>query len=287
MSLTLEEELKYRGITELPAIINPSDELLKTLELYSSLPISEAEREYNRMSLKEALYDAKKFLNYYYDLRKVNYAQTIRIIGKDIHIGRAVSPLKLPVRLYESGDVFSGNIETAIAKNGSIYFLAINLSNIVTEQTSTSYVHEVTHTQLEGRAGAINDYYNIEVLSIFNELFHASILDIDEKTLKVNDARRIFEMAITAATLRNFADGLCELSTREQLDCCKYLVSDLKAYNLFTLFYYGNDELKNDILDGVQAVFDGYLTVEELLEKFNITFENSQNNERVLSYFKR
>ena len=73
----------------------------------------------------------------------------------------------------------------------------------------------------------------------------------------------------------------------ELLDCCKYLISGLKAYNLFIKFYYANDELKNEILDDIQAVFDGYLTVEELLLKHDISYENSQNKQVLIKYFSR
>ncbi len=287
MAITKDDEILKRGM-KIPEIINPSDTLLQTLEKYTFLPISKVDYGVSPMELKDALYDAKKFLNYYYKLQKVPTVTIKKVLGHEVHFGRTINPLSLAIKLYDSGDIFSGYLTEVLTKDKiHILFTDINLSQEITEQTSASYVHEITHTQVDHLVGSVNDYYNVEVLSVFNELFHASILDKDEKILRLNDARRIYEMSISAAELRNHHDGISEIERDELLDCCKYLVSDLKAYNLFTLFYYGNDSLKNNILDGIQEVFDGYLTVEELLERFNITYENSQNNERVLTYFKR
>ena len=157
----------------------------------------------------------------------------------------------------------------------------------MTEQTSSSYVHEITHTQLDSLRGSIQEYYNMEVLSIFNELFHASILDKDERILRLNDSRRIYEMSITAQELRDHHNGKSPMSRDELLDCCKYLVSDLKAYQLFAIFYSANDTLKNEILDDIQSIFDGYMTLEELLNKYEITLESIENSPQILKYYKR
>ena len=54
-------------------------------------------------------------------------------------------------------------------------------------------------------------------------------------------------MAVTANELREYHEGKSKMERSELLDCCKYLVSGLKAYSLFIRFYYANDELKNEI----------------------------------------
>lgn len=154
-------------------------------------------------------------------------------------------------------------------------------------QTSSSYVHEITHTQVDSLKGSLEEYYNVEVLSIFNELFHASILDKDEKILRLNDSRRIYEMSITAQELRKNFDGKNNMDRNELLDCCKYLISDLKAYDLFITFYNANNSVKNDILDDVQSVFDGIITVEELLAKYDVTLDSIEDSPKMLKYFKR
>lgn len=284
-----DTEIIKRGLNSYPRIINPSDELLSTLKSLEELGIAKTEYQIHQMNINEALYDAQKFLLYYYKLRKVPYLHMIKILGINIHILRHINPLKLPINLIPTEDIFSGSVTEVLTNNPKhhIIFREINLSQTTSEHTSASYIHEITHTQLDRLKHSIREYYNLEVLSIFNELFHASILDEDEHLLRLNDSRRIYEMSITAQELRDHHDGKSPMDRDELLDCCKYLVSGLKAYSLFIKFYYGEEELQNEILDDVQAVFDGYLTVEELLLKHEITYESSQNKQRLTKYFSR
>lgn len=282
-------EIIKRGLNANPQIINPSDELLSLLKYLEELPVAKTEYSVHQMNIDNALYDAQTFLKYYYDLRKIPYLHMHKVLGINIHFIREINPLKLPINLIPTEDIFSGSVTEILPKGGKphIIFREINLSQTITEHTSASYIHEVTHTQLDRLKGSIREYYNLEVLSIFNELFHASILDKDERILKLNDARRIYEMSITASELRDHHTGKSPMSRDELLDCCKYLVSGLKAYSLFIKFYYANDNIKNEILDCIQAVFDGYLTVEELLLKYDITYESSQNKQVLTKYFNR
>ena len=288
IKISKDEEIIKRNLNPHPDIIIPSQSLIDTLKQLEQLPIAQKEYEVHPMKLEESLYDAKTFLNYYYKLQDVPYLIIKKILGKEIHIVKPINPLKLPINLVENDDIFSGSVTEIITTTKfHIIFREINLSNHITEQSSSSYIHEITHTQIDRIKGALSDYYNLEILSIFNELFHASILDQQETILRLNDSRRIYEMSISAQELIEYHKGKSKNTRDELLDCCKYLISGLKAYNLFITFYYGSDKLKNDILDDIQSIFDGYLTLEELLEKYDITLENSQEPKRLIKYFSR
>lgn len=288
IKISKDEEIIKRNLNPHPDIIIPSQSLIDTLKQLEQLPIAQKEYEVHPMKLEESLYDAKTFLNYYYKLQDVPYLIIKKILGKEIHIVKPINPLKLPINLVENDDIFSGSVTEIITTTKfHIIFREINLSNPITEQSSSSYIHEITHTQIDRIKGALSDYYNLEILSIFNELFHASILDQQETILRLNDSRRIYEMSISAQELIEYHKGKSKNTRDELLDCCKYLISGLKAYNLFITFYYGSDKLKNDILDDIQSIFDGYLTLEELLEKYDITLENSQEPKKLIKYFNR
>lgn len=288
MTITKDQEIIRRGLTPNPEIICPSDELIKTLTELGQHRIASTEYQIHAMKLEDALYDAHEFLNYYYKLRKVPYLKIRKLLGLQIHTIRELNPLNLPINLIEADDVFSGSVtEIFIDRPPHIIFREINLTKVISEQTSSSYIHEITHTQLDRLKGSIREYYNLEVLSIFNELFHASILDKEERILKLNDSRRIHEMRVSAEELKDYHTGKSRMERDELLDCCKYLISGLKAYNLFITFYFANEELQNDILDDIQSIFDGYLTVEELLNKYEISYENSQEPKRLFKYFNR
>lgn len=286
--ITKDQEIVKRGLNANPKIYVPSDTLIETLHTLEKLPIAQTEYEVHKMKLEDALYDAHTFLNHYYKLRKVGHPVTKRIFGKDRLKIKMISPLKLPIILRPNDDIFSGSVSEVISKEGCyIIFREINLSEIVSEHTSASYIHEVTHTQIDGIQKSIREYYNLEVFSIFNELFHASILGNDERLLRLNDCRRIYEMSISAQELKDHHTGISPMSRDELLDCSKYLISGLKAYNLFITFYNSSNEIRNEILKDIQSIFDGYLTVEEVLLKYEATLDASQDQKRLTKYFSR
>ena len=286
--ITKDQEIIKRGLNSNPKIYVPNDTLIETLHSLEELPIAQTEYAVHPMKLEDALYDAHTFLDYYYKLRKVGHPVTKRIFGKERLKIKMISPLKLPIVLKPSDDIFSGSVSEVISKEGCyIIFREINLSSTISEHTSASYIHEVTHTQIDGIQRSIREYYNLEVFSIFNELFHASILGNDERILRLNDCRRIYEMSISAQELKDHSTGISPMSRDELLDCGKYLISGLKAYNLFITFYNGTTEIKNEILKDIQSIFDGYLTVEEVLLKYDATLEASQDSKRLIKYFNR
>ncbi|MDE5888699.1 MAG: hypothetical protein K2H20_01625 [Bacilli bacterium] len=90
------------------------------------------------------------------------------------------------------------------------------------------------------------------------------ILGSDERLLRLTDSRRICELNLIFDDLINYKNGTSKMSRDELLEDSKYAVSILKAYNLFNTFYYGSEKIKNEILDDIQCIFDGYLTLEEM-----------------------
>lgn len=289
ITLTKDEEIIKRRLKAYPEIINPSEELLSTLKKLKELNIATTDYPLHQMPITEALYDAQKFLLYYFRLNKVPYLHTAKILGINFQFVRNINPLKIPVNIVTNSDPLIGSVPEILSSNPRhhIVFREINLAHPTTEQTSCSYIHEITHTQLDRLKGTIREYYNSEVLSLFNEFFHAAVLDQSEKILKFDDARRIHEMSIIAQELRDYHDGKLEETRDELLEDSKYLVSILKAYNLFIKFYYGTEEVQSKILEGIQAVFDGYMTIEEFLLREEVTYENSQDEKKLLKYFSR
>lgn len=286
--ISKDDEIIKRALNPNPEIINPSDKLLDYLTQYSLLPIANKNYEVHQMSINDALYDAQTFLLYYYKLRNVPTVNIYKLLGHQVHIGKSINPLKLPVNLVPNDDIFSGSVtEVLTNREPHIIFREINLNNQITEQTSASYIHEVTHTQIDSLKGSIQEYHNLEIISIFNELFHASILGSDERILRLNDSRRINEMYVTAEELRDYHNGKSPMNRDELLDCCKYLISDLKAYQLFVTFYNSTEYTKNEIIYDIQTIFDGYMTVEELLNKYEINLENDESEKKLLKYFNR
>lgn len=282
MTLTKDKEIILRGYNPYPQIYKPSTKLVSLVTKLNKLDIAKKRNRVHTMELDEALYDASAFLDRYYNLHNIPLItnDTGATIVTNIH------PYDLPLYEGEETDnIFSSSIIEDIISTPkpSINYIGINLAPTITEQTSTSYVHEITHSQLDHQIGVIKEFYHAEILSMFNELFHASILDSEENILRLNDSRRLYEMKILTQSLLHPS-----AFTREDLLLdSQYLISDLKAYNLFIKFYYGNETLKEEIISDIQSVFDGYMTVEDLLDKYNITLANSIDNKKLLKYFNR
>lgn len=290
MTMTKDDEIVRRGYEPNPKIFIPNTKLIETGAKLQNLDIATIEYGVSRMSLEDSLYDAKKFLDYYYKLHKVPYLFCKKVFNKYFHAIIKRHPYNLPLIEGEEDDViFDGAVveEVTLPPKPKVIFRGIQLSKVITECTSATYVHEVTHTQLDSVKGSIREYYNAETLSMFNELFHYMLLSSDERLLRLTDSRRISELNLILGDLIEYGNGKSEVKRDDLLEDSKYAVSILKAYNLFITFYYGNENIKNEILDDIQCIFDGYLTLEEMLKKYDVNLESSQDEKRLMKYFNR
>ncbi len=290
MSITKDEEIIKRGYRPNPKIYIPDSNIIKTVNKLEELEFVQTDYGVSRMKLRDSLYDAKQFLDYYYNLHNVPYLFFKKIGNINFHTIINRHPYKLPIIPTISDEtIFDGATieEITHGKKPKVIFRGIELNKVVTECSSATYVHELTHTQVDSIKGSIRNYYNAEILSIFNELFHYMILGGDERLLRLTDSRRVCELNLIFEDLINFRNGTSSMTRDELLEDSKYAVSILKAYNLFITFYYSNEKIKNEILDDIQCVFDGYLTLEEMLKKYEVTLESSKDEKKLLKYFNR
>ncbi len=259
----------------------PSSELIGILNRLDELEIRRQDYAVHQMTLSNAFRDTKSFFDEYYQLHKVPYVKKIKIGKMVLYFKRDIDPYKLPLIPVETDSIFHGTVHQTCIDNKN-YFYGIELCETVTEQTSTSYTHELTHVEVNSVPGSLIEEKNSEVLSIFNELLHAALLGTEEKILRLNDSRRIYEM-------KTIANDLVEhsLDYEELLDCSRYLESTLQAYNLFITYYKGNTQIKREVIKSIQQIFDGYRCVEELLRQYDISFESSIDEKRLKNYFNR
>lgn len=274
--VSLTEELKYRGYNPNQEIIVPSKELIE-IESILNHPSLDIEPQY-KVTLKDTLKSTKQFYKRHFKLEKVPYLFTKR--GTEYIKG--INPFKLPVQqnpnMDEDQTSFSACLQEVILPEQpkiQIVYRGLDLSDNITELTRLSYTHEIAHTQLNHIKGIIEQYYNTEIISIFLELVHAE----EEGILPVHDAAR----------LKNLQSGIYELmeGTSHQsilIEASLYTVSTLKAYELFFKYYCGTTNEKKEIMSYIQLLFNQQITLEDLLCHFNISFESSQNPERLHSY---
>ena len=281
MSFTKDEEIIRHGYKQYPEIIDTSSKLMKTIDEISYFDNITRKFKVKLISKEIALSNSRTFLENNFRLHNVLVAVPVKI-GSSVLQVTPQSPFSIPIVEEEIKRVFSGSVIEFFADEISqILFKGIILSSLYTEQTSVSYVHEITHTQLDSMPGIVSEYYNSEVSSIFLELLYSH--STNENLLRLNDSNRILElinMIITVLTeSKDERDRLLEAS--------KYICSTLKAINLFIKYYYGSNAIKKDILTNIQKVFSGNLSLEEMLSKYDITYESSQDENTLKKYFTR
>ncbi len=294
--ISIREQIRKRGyISEIEPYV-PTTDLIFTAAHIGKLEVNKTVYHVHQMHIEDALSDTENFFRAFYKTHDVPYLKYL-INKKYLKLFKRlnVSPFELPViPKTVSGDTFYGGLITELKDSyPNVSFIGIELNSLVTELTSSSYAHEITHAEVDSVNGAIGSYYNSEVLSVFIELQLAELLDKSENILRTFDSRRIYEIETLARELRDFKQNRLEKSEDDALIDSKYVVSDVRAYNLFAEYYFGSNATREYIKSRIQSIFDGNYTVEELLNEFmDINRLNDLNPTlslapKAVKYFKR
>ena len=271
--------------------------------LLMSLP--ENNKVFNHLiSADQMVEDTKAFFSKHnFTLHKVNYVAlkefaTVGINATSIEqvierINALIvpkDPFEIP-RVFIPGHTMEGETQKPLAlipdetylQRVPIVFSKIHLGNNITTLSSATYAHEITHTQLESIKGAVRNYHNKEVLSVFIEKISAYRQNPD--AYKISDMmrlRHLLECISILAMAKNTNISKSLLIEQEA-----YVISILKAYKLFDLYVSSNAKKKKEMLANIQRVFDGNLVLEDFLAIYNITNENSLNSESIKRHLKQ
>lgn len=276
MKLSIKDEWRYRGWKPDPKIITISPELENLYELlkrYEDLP-----KRNQKAKFCNEIEAGRTFLSEIYKIHNVPW---MKVLVWNLIIKGNISPFSLPIKRVKG---VNGSLDERLVLDDSphISYESVKVSRKSTEILSSIYIHEITHTQQNHIPGLIEDYYDLEVLSIFNELLYASFKT--ERYARLYDTNRLQSTFGDLEFLFNYKDNIEE--NYDLVKACCYIVSTLKAYHLFYIYYYGNTSTKRHILSMIQKVFDHCITVEECLTSLDISYENSldiQKLERVLN----
>ena len=137
-----------------------------------------------------------------------------------------------------------------------------------------SYVHEMVHTQLVYGRNVIN-YRYIEILPIFFEILKGHSLDKDSICYR----------------LKRYADSINSYMNTNNDDIRRisstYIDSTLKAIDLYDLYINSSYQVKKELLKDIQDIFYFELTIDDLLKKYAINYDNFKPSlQRLLSYEK-
>jgi len=280
MEVSIQEEILYRGWQDNLKILPVTDDLLKISDLidFDTSKIISLPDSLNRVRKMAA-----QFLNSFYQIQDVPFELFYKIAFWDFSFEDEISPFRLPIKRKKDESPFYGLLgETLCRKdnNITIKYRHIELPKKITSVTTFSYIHEITHTQLNHLNGCIKSYYHVEILSIFNELLYGYTKG--EKYLDT----------INAIRLNDIKEAIVLLMTDESdynnlLEACCYIVSTIIAYELFIKYYYSSISLRKEILFNIQRVFNGEITLQQLLDILDANYEDSLNPKRLEKFLKR
>lgn len=198
---------------------------------------------------------------------------------------KMINPFELPLFLGNYSSAFNGGLTIELIGiphidyliDSFIAFPEIFLDSDIGDLSVPVYGHELTHSQLESVKNACHNYQNCEIISIFNEKLSALELDPTKSLLKEIEKRRFKAISRNIEILMHPE----EHSPIEIFKSSFYINSTLKATHLFDKYLNGDSDTKERIINGIQRIFDGEISVEDLLDDHNITYENSCNVELV------
>ena len=246
--------------------------------------IINAKKGFNFDITKLKLENVKNILNEYFNIKKVLYYPTtpsrFKFLRKITYKNLSpMSPFDIPITYIPCEELKCSVIRSIpMQKLGNIQVIqSINFtpSNIM----ATIYAHEITHTQYQSKEFIYDEILPIFVEELINSLtdnnknmFYARINNLLECLKEIN---------------KNPFPPKDEIEEFNKLNTIKYIESTLIAYMLYHI--YTNESLsstKARIIDDVQSVIDGTLSIENLISKYELTDKNTKILTLFKSYFK-
>ena len=246
--------------------------------------IINAKKGFNFDITKLKLENVKNILNEYFNIKKVLYYPTtpsrFKFLRKITYKNLSpMSPFDIPITYIPCEELKCSVIRSIpMQKLGNIQVIqSINFtpSNIM----ATIYAHEITHTQYQSK-----EFIYDEILPIFVEELINSLTD-NNKNIFYTRINNLLECL--KEINKNPFPPKDEIEEFNKLNTIKYIESTLIAYMLYHI--YTNESLsstKARIIDDVQSVIDGTLSIENLITKYELTDKNTKSLTLFKSYFK-
>ena len=245
--------------------------------------IINAKKGFNFDITKLKLENVKNILNEYFNIKKVLYYPTTPsrfkfLRQKTYQKLTPLSPFDIPITYIPCEELKCSVIRSIpMQKLGNIQVIqSINFtpSNIM----ATTYAHEITHTQYQSK-----EFIYDEILPIFVEELINSLTDNNKNMFYA----RINNLLECLKEINKNPFPQDEIEEFNKLNTIKYIESTLIAYMLYHI--YTNESLsstKARIIDDVQSVIDGTLSIENLISKYELTDKNTKSLTLFKSYFK-
>lgn len=269
------------------------------LKLLRSIQIKQSERTISKPKKITGIKLGSDFLKFHFKLHNIDilpkynvndliaYFSTlekddIKAIYNSLLV--QVNPLDLKYEFIETLNNFTNVVYPVVGERP--YFDKILFSNEIenTKLSETTYIHEIIHTQVESVLNSYKNIYNSEVLPYLCELIYTyEKALVDDGELLKYTLKNMFDVVVLKAN-RVYDSNRYKFTYDVDRNYCS---SILKAFCLFEIFQsFKSDDDRNLMIDNIQRVFDGNMTVEQLLNIYNIN-DNNLLNDNVIKMLKK
>lgn len=276
------KEIEYRGHDTQDTTIKVTSDLLDLKTILENTAFNEEIP--SKRSLKSIKQESFSFYNRHYSLHDIPFTCEKSIGPFKIELNGLLNPFSLPISKVKINDSFYGllNETLIIGEQIKLVYRGISLSKNITDLTSLAYTHEISHTQVNNVCGLIKYYYNSEILSIFNELLAAYEKQDGEKLLQIHDRHRLEELRESISVLKDL-----QSIDEDIIEASCYCASTLKAYYLFSMYYYGDQLTRDSIINQIQKTFNHQNTLEENLSELGVPSSELPDSTYLKKYLHR
>ena len=255
-------------------------------------------KELPELSLEEVRELTKRFCEKYFSLRDILHISLDQIQKNIDFISSAnnshdfydrvnskltrINPLDINIELVD-GHSMIGKVVKPIAmvqttsndENRKVYFSHINLGNQLTKLSAGALIHEIAHIEQEQNIGYAEDFLNKEIISIFLEKVAALEMDPTGELLKLSERIR-FNHVLECYIASYYNKG--KLSEKDDINDLLYIKSTFYAEKLFDMYLAERKQKNKDkYFYEIQDLFDGKITVEDIIRHRNITPAKTQD----------
>lgn len=275
-------------------MIKPSLKLMIIGERLADL--ADATYRLESMPIEEATMRSENFMRNNFHLHKVPYVDEEEINDKlsKTELEKEADLLKilpdcyamrdsyeLPRNLiyedYRTGELeemfFDTLEEKEVLRKVPVLFTGINLSFNTTDLTIGSISHEITHSQINSIKGSCKSFYNNEVLSIFLQLL--ALREYDEDSAEIERSFRLLDIPDLIEFLSTTGQGKTSSDPSDSIEASRYLESTIKALDLYECYLKLSQAGRTNMLNDINRILKGEKTVEDLLNKHDITLRES------------
>lgn len=175
-----------------------------------------------------------------------------------------MNPDQIKIKNHDSNK-YAGITSTVYKESEPPVFESISIYKPHSNKTlfDSIYLHELVHTQIESVQNSYNDIYNSELISFLLELIYSYWYRGEDNEQLIN-----YQVKSMSELLSDYAWKLN--SNNKDISISIYYNSLIKAIYLFDIFKSLNKNGKKKLLKDIQLIFDGKLSIEDLLVKYNI-----------------